>query len=70
MAINCAQKGSLVDSVKTRFDFSHNKALSSKEIKEVELIVNSEILQNQSTQTRLMKIEKEEAEGGEEVGDN
>ena len=52
------QKGSLVDSVKTRFDFSHNKALSPKEIKKVELIVNSEILQNQSTQTRLMKIEE------------
>ena len=57
------QKGSLVDSVKTRFDFSHNKALSSKEIKEVELIVNSEILQNQSTQTRLMRIEEAQKEG-------
>ncbi|MDC0126992.1 alanine--tRNA ligase [Methylophilaceae bacterium] len=57
------QKGSLVDSVKTRFDFSHNKALTSSEIKEVELIVNSEILQNQSTQTRLMKIEEAQKEG-------
>ena len=57
------QKGSLVDSVKTRFDFSHNKALTSKEIKDVELIVNSEILQNQSTQTRLMKIEEAQKEG-------
>jgi len=57
------QKGSLVDSVKTRFDFSHNKALTSKEIKEVELIVNSEILQNQSTQTRIIKIEEAEKEG-------
>jgi len=52
------QKGSLVDSVKTRFDFSHNKALNPKEIKEVELIVNSEILKNQSTQTKIMKIEE------------
>ena len=57
------QKGSLVDSVKTRFDFSHNKALNSKEIKDVELIVNSEILQNQVTQTRLIKIEEAEKEG-------
>jgi len=57
------QKGSLVDSVKTRFDFSHNKALNPKEIKEVELIVNSEILQNQSTQTRIIKIEEAEKEG-------
>ncbi len=57
------QKGSLVDSTKTRFDFSHNKAMTSKEIKEVELIVNSEILQNQSTQTRFMKIEEAQKEG-------
>jgi len=57
------QKGSLVDSVKTRFDFSYNKALTPKEIKEVELIVNSEILQNQSTQTRIIKIEEAEKEG-------
>ena len=57
------QKGSLVDSVKTRFDFSHKKALTPKEIKEVELIVNSEILQNQSTQTRIIKIEEAEKEG-------
>ena len=40
-----------------------NKALTSSEIKEVELIVNSEILQNQSTQTRLMKIEEAQKEG-------
>jgi len=57
------QKGSLVDSVKTRFDFSHNKALTSKEIKEVELIVNSEILQNQLTRIRLMKIDEAKKEG-------
>jgi len=57
------QKGSLVNSVKTRFDFSHNKALTSKEIREVELIVNTEILQNQLTQTRLMKIEDAQKEG-------
>ena len=57
------QKGSLVDSSKTRFDFSHHKALTSKEIKEVEAIVNSEILQNQSTQTRLMKIDEAQKEG-------
>ena len=57
------QKGSLVDSVKIRFDFSHNKALTPKEIKEVELMVNSEILQNQSTQTRIIKIEEAKKEG-------
>ena len=57
------QKGSLVDDTKTRFDFSHNKGMTSNEIKEVELIVNSEILKNQSTQTKLMKIEEAQKEG-------
>ena len=57
------QKGSLVDSAKTRFDFSHHKALATKEIKEIETIVNSEILKNQSTQTRLMKIDEAQKEG-------
>ena len=57
------QKGSLVDDTKTRFDFSHNKGMTLNEIKEVELIVNSEILKNQSTQTKLMKIEEAQKEG-------
>ena len=37
--------------------------MTSNEIKEVELIVNSEILKNQSTQTKLMKIEEAQKEG-------
>jgi alanyl-tRNA synthetase len=36
------QKGSLVDESKTRFDFSHPKALTSDEIKSVEMFVNQE----------------------------
>ena len=34
------QKGSLVDSNKLRFDFSHPKAVTKDEIKQIELIVN------------------------------
>jgi alanyl-tRNA synthetase len=37
------QKGSLVDAEKTRFDFSHEKALSEAEIKQVERLVNERI---------------------------
>jgi len=57
------QKGSLVDSNKTRFDFSHPKALTKQEISTVESVVNNEILKNQSTQTRLMAIEEAQKEG-------
>ncbi len=37
------QKGSLVDPDKTRFDFTHDKPLSAKEIAEVEQLVNEQI---------------------------
>ena len=34
------QKGSLVDEEKLRFDFSHNKGATTKQIAEIEAIVN------------------------------
>ena len=37
------QAGSLVDAAKTRFDFTHNKPVSSDEIKKIEDMVNEEI---------------------------
>jgi alanyl-tRNA synthetase len=40
------QKGSLVDAEKTRFDFSHDKPLSAEEIRQVEEIVNTQILRD------------------------
>jgi alanyl-tRNA synthetase len=49
-----AQKGSLVDAEKTRFDFSHNAPLTADEIRRVEAIVNHEILGNEATETRHM----------------
>ncbi len=40
------QRGSLVDDAKTRFDFSHNKALDAEEIAKVERRVNGLIADN------------------------
>jgi alanyl-tRNA synthetase len=37
------QKGSLVDALKTRFDFSYDKPLTATQIREVEQIVNTQI---------------------------
>jgi alanyl-tRNA synthetase len=69
-----AQKGSLVDADKTRFDFSHNAALTAAEIAEVEVIVNREILENQATQAQLMSFDAAVKHGamalfGEKYGD-
>ena len=68
------QKGSLVDTEKTRFDFVHNAPMTDDEIAKVEAIVNAEILTNAATQARLMDIEAAKTTGammlfGEKYGD-
>ncbi len=57
------QKGSLVDSDKTRFDFVHNAPMTDAEIAKVEAIVNAEILANAATQARVMDIESAQKTG-------
>jgi alanyl-tRNA synthetase len=64
----------LVDAEKTRFDFSHNAALTPAEIAQVEVIVNREILENQATRAQLMSFDAAVAHGamalfGEKYGD-
>jgi len=68
------QKGSLVDSSKTRFDFAHNQPLTDAEIRKVEMLVNAEILANAATEARMMAIEDAKKSGammlfGEKYGD-
>ena len=68
------QKGSLVDSDKTRFDFVHNAPMTDAEIAKVEAIVNAEILANATCQARVMDIESAQKTGammlfGEKYGD-
>ncbi len=68
------QKGSLVDTEKTRFDFVHNAPMTDEQIRQVETIVNTEIFTNQATQARIMDIESAQKTGalmlfGEKYGD-
>ncbi len=57
------QKGSLVDAEKLRFDFSHFEAVTPKELREIERLVNQNIRKNYPRQTELMPIEQAKAKG-------
>jgi alanyl-tRNA synthetase len=48
------QKGSLVESNRLRFDFSHMKPVENEEIDKVENFVNSMVLKKSDVKTRLM----------------
>ena len=58
-----AQKGSLQTEDRTRFDISHNKAITPDELKRVEKIVNDEIRANTEVVTRVMPIDEARASG-------
>jgi alanyl-tRNA synthetase len=69
-----AQKGSLVEPGRLRFDFSHQKPMSHTEIRAVEDLVNSMILQNEVVETHLMTPDAAITQGalalfGEKYGD-
>ncbi|MEO0343315.1 MAG: alanine--tRNA ligase, partial [Pseudomonadota bacterium] len=69
-----AQRGSLNADDRLRFDFSHTKALSLDELKQVEVDVNAFIRQNTSVDTRIMTPDDARAMGaqalfGEKYGD-
>ncbi|QEY70587.1 alanine--tRNA ligase [Pseudomonas denitrificans (nom. rej.)] len=68
------QKGSLVDSQRLRFDFSHFEAIKPEQLKQLEDIVNSEIRKNSEVETEETDIESAKNKGamalfGEKYGD-
>ena len=68
------QKGSLVESDKLRFDFSHDEAVSKSNLDEVEALVNKQILGNSKVKTEETDIESAKKKGamalfGEKYGE-
>lgn len=57
------QRGSLVDPDKTRFDFAHDSAMTPEQIRQVEAIVNEQVLLNQDVHSSLMSYD-EAVQGG------
>jgi alanyl-tRNA synthetase len=74
LGTHVTQAGSLVDSTKTRFDFTHNKAMTSEEVQKVESLVNEEIAKSVQVQAQVMKHQEAIQAGamalfGEKYGD-
>jgi alanyl-tRNA synthetase len=68
------QKGSLVDTDRLRFDFSHSSPLTEAELKQIEERVNFQILANASVEKEIMPIADAQKKGalalfGEKYGD-
>jgi alanyl-tRNA synthetase len=68
------QKGSLVDSERLRFDFSHFEAVSAEQLKTIENLVNDQIRVNSAVTTELCDMDAAKAKGamalfGEKYGD-
>jgi alanyl-tRNA synthetase len=69
-----SQKGSLVDSQRLRFDFSHFEAIKPEQLKALEDKVNAEIRNNSAVETEETDIETAKSKGamalfGEKYGD-
>jgi len=74
LGTHVAQKGSLVEPGRLRFDFSHPKPMTHDEIRRVEDLVNAMILQNAPVETHLMTPDQAIAQGalalfGEKYGE-
>lgn len=68
------QKGSLVDSERLRFDFSHFEAVTTEQLKAIEVLVNDQIRANSLVATELCNMDAAKAKGamalfGEKYGD-
>ena len=68
------QKGSLVNAERTRFDFAHNAPLTDAQVRQVEALVNAEVLANAASQARVLTLDEAQKLGammlfGEKYGD-
>jgi alanyl-tRNA synthetase len=68
------QKGSLVDSERLRFDFSHFEAVTAEQLKTIETLVNDQIRANSAVATEICDMATAKAKGamalfGEKYGD-
>jgi alanyl-tRNA synthetase len=74
LGTHVTQKGSLVDSERLRFDFSHFEAVKPEELRAIESLVNDQIRANTAVQTELCDMDTAREKGalalfGEKYGE-
>ena len=74
MGDHILQKGSLVDSQRLRFDFSHGEPVSAEALASITAVVNDQVRANAEVSTELMNMDDAIAAGamalfGEKYGD-
>ncbi|MBV1694599.1 MAG: alanine--tRNA ligase [Hyphomicrobiales bacterium] len=74
LGTHVSQKGSLVSPDRLRFDVSHPKPIDAEELRRVEELANTVVLENSAVETRLMSIDDAMQTGamalfGEKYGD-
>jgi alanyl-tRNA synthetase len=74
LGTHVAQKGSLVEPDRLRFDFSHNEAVKPAQLQRIEALVNEQIRLNQAAETDVMSYDDALHSGavalfGEKYGD-
>ncbi len=57
------QKGSLVTADRLRFDFSHSEPVNADQLKEIEQLVNSQVISNLPVETKIMSMKKAQESG-------
>jgi alanyl-tRNA synthetase len=75
LGMHVKQAGSVVEPGRLRFDFTHYSAMTDDELREIERLVNQQILENSEVATDVMDLEQALATGamalfGEKYGEN
>lgn len=64
------QSGSFVDDERLRFDFNHFEAVKPEELKEIEIIVNKNVIKVENVDTKVMQLEEAKKSGAVAIFDD